>query len=293
MLLLQATISELIKAGKYEELVSTLITYVISFGYKLLIALALFFLGKWIINRLISLISKLMNRSSYDASLQSFLKSLTKSLLYVTLIILIINIVGTQTVSLAALIASAGLAIGLALKDNLANFAGGVMLLAHRPFKAGDFINAQDKEGFVQSVGILYTVLRTFDNKLVYIPNGPLSTGNITNYSTEPKRRVDLTVGVEYGSDVSTVKKILSDVATSNNLILKDPAPFIRMSKMNDSSVDYAFRVWTKGENYWDVYFYLTETVYEALNKNGIGIPFPQMTVHFPDKSDKKETTAE
>lgn len=287
MFLLQATISQLIKGGKFEELVSTLITYAISLGYKLLIALIIFFIGRWIIKRILYLITKLMEKRNFELSLRSFLRSLISTILFFTLIIIIINVVGTQTVSLAALIASAGLAIGLAVKDNLANFAGGVMLLANRPFKAGDFIEAQDKEGFVQSIGILYTVLRTFDNKLIYIPNGPLSTGNITNYTSEPKRRVDITVGVEYGSDVQTVKKILADVAAANELILKDPAPFARLDKMNDSSVDYAFRVWTKVDNYWDVYFYLNEAVYEALNQNGIGIPFPQMTVHFLDKEEK------
>lgn len=282
MLLLHTTISQLIKDGNYEGLLNRLITLAISFGYRLVLAIVMFVVGRWIIRRILSFSSNLMAKRNVELSLRTFLRSLFSVFLYVSLIVIIINIVGAQTVSLATLIASAGLAIGLAVKDNLANFAGGVMLLANRPFKAGDFIEVKDKEGYVQSIGILYTVLRTFDNKLIYIPNGPLSTGNITNYTAQPRRRVDIKVGVDYGTDVKTVQKVLLDVAAANDKILQDPAPTARMSKMNDSSVDYSLKAWAKVEDYWDVYFYLNESVYEALNKHGIGIPFPQMTVHFP-----------
>ena len=188
--------------------------------------------------------------------------------------------VGTKPVSLIALIGSIGLAVGLAVKDNLANFAGGVMLLFNKPFRGGDYIEAQNVAGTVQSVGILYTTLTTFDNKTVHIPNGPLSTGNIVNYSTQATRRVDLTVNVDYGSDVELVKRLLLDIAEKHPQVLKDPEPLSRMVKMNDSSIDFVLRVWTLAGDYWPVTFDLNEQTYEALVSHGLNIPFPQMTIH-------------
>ncbi|HPD85698.1 MAG TPA: mechanosensitive ion channel family protein, partial [Proteiniphilum sp.] len=175
---------------------------------------------------------------------------------------------------------SIGLALGLAVKDNLANFAGGVMLLFNKPFRGGDYIEAQGMAGTVQSVGILYTTLTTFDNKTVHIPNGPLSTGNITNYSTQATRRVDLTVNVDYGSDVELVKRLLLDIAEKHPQVLNDPEPTARMVKMNDSSIDFTLKVWAKGSDFWPVTFDLNEQAYEALVAHGLNIPFPQMTVH-------------
>jgi len=201
----------------------------------------------------------------------------------------IFNIVGTKAVSLAALIGSVGLAIGLAVKDNLANFAGGVMLLFNKPFKGGDYIEAQNLEGKVQSVGILYTTLITFDNKTIHIPNGPLSTGNIVNYTAQATRRVDVSVNVEYGSDVELVKSLLLEIADRHPLILKDPAPFSRMVKMNDSSIDFVLRVWTSTDDFWTVTYDLNEQIYETLNANGLNIPFPQMTIHMANDSLKSE----
>jgi len=208
---------------------------------------------------------------------------------FTILIIVIFNIVGTKAVSLAALIGSVGLAIGLAVKDNLANFAGGVMLLFNKPFKGGDYIEAQNLEGKVQSVGILYTTLVTFDNKTIHIPNGPLSTGNIVNYTAQATRRVDVSVNVEYGSDVELVKSLLLEIADRHPLILKDPAPFSRMVKMNDSSIDFVLRVWTATDDFWTVTYDLNEQIYETLNANGLNIPFPQMTIHMANDSLKSE----
>ena len=279
-MLLQANISQLLKEGRFEELFSTLTTYAISFGYKLLIALVIYFVGRWIIKRIILINQKIMNKRNLDPSLRSFLDSFISVFLTIMLIILIINVVGPQTVSLAALIASAGLAIGLAVKDNLANFAGGVMLLFNKPFKAGDYIQVQGLEGTVRSIGILYTVLNTVDNKTIYIPNGPLSTGNIVNFTTQGTRRLDITVNVEYGTDVQTVKTLLLEIASHYTNILPEPAPFARMISMSDSSIDFSLRVWTKVEDYWELNFNLQEKIYEELNKRGLNIPFPQLTVH-------------
>ncbi|MBK5195130.1 MAG: mechanosensitive ion channel family protein, partial [Proteiniphilum sp.] len=244
---------------------------------------------KWIIHRLAKLSNRVIERRVEDIALRSFLMNIFNIMLFAVLIILIINIVGTKTVSIAALIGSIGLAVGLAVKDNLANFAGGVMLLFNKPFRGGDYIEAQSVAGTVQSIGILYTTITTFDNKTIHIPNGPLSTGNITNYSTQATRRVDLTVNVDYGSDVELVKKLLLDIAEKHPQVLDEPAPFSRMVKMNDSSIDFVLRVWTLAGDFWPVTFDLNEQTYEALNAHGLNIPFPQMTLHMAKESLESE----
>lgn len=274
------TTAELIKNGQFEELLDQFLTGSIDILGKLLIALLIFFLGRWLIKQIDKVVKRMLNRKIDDIALRSFLMNILNIALFATLIILIINIVGPKTVSLAALIGSVGLALGLAVKDNLANFAGGVMLLFNKPFRGGDYIETQGVAGTVQSVGILYTTLTTFDNKTVHIPNGPLSTGNIINYSTQATRRVDLTVNVEYGSDVEEVKRLLLEIAEKHPQVLKDPAPLSRMVKMNDSSIDFVLRVWTLSGDFWPVTFDLNEQVYNALNANGLNIPFPQMTIH-------------
>ena len=275
-----ATTAELIKSGRFEELFDHFLTGSIDFFGKLLIALLIFYVGKWIIHRLMKLSKRIFDRRIDDSALRSFLMTILNITLFAVLVILIINIVGSKTVSVAALIGSVGLALGLAVKDNLANFAGGVMLLFNKPFKGGDYIEAQSVAGTVQSVGILYTTLITFDNKTIHIPNGPLSTGNIVNYSTQTTRRVDITVNVKYGSDVEMVKRLLLEIADRHPLILKDPAPLSQMAKMNDSSIDFVLRVWTARDDFWQVTYDLNEQTYEALNTQGLNIPFPQMTVH-------------
>ena len=275
-----ATTAELIKTGQLDELLDQFITGSIDFIGKVLIALLIFFIGRWIIKQIDKVFKRTLNKRIDDIALRSFLMTLFNFALFATLIILIINIVGSRTVSLVALIGSIGLALGLAVKDNLANFAGGVMLLFNKPFKGGNYIEAQGVAGTVQSVGILYTTITTFDNKTIHIPNGPLSTGNIINYSTQPTRRVDLTVKVDYGSDVELVKQLLIDLAEKHPQVLKDPAPLSRMVKMNDSSIDFVLRVWTLSSDFWPVTFDLNEQAYDVLVKNGLNIPFPQMTVH-------------
>lgn len=276
----QSSTAELIKAGRFNELADQFLTGSIDFLGKLLVALLIFYVGKWFIKRIAGLLGKVFDKRIEDRALRSFLTNLLNITLFATLIILIINIVGTKTVSIAALIGSVGLAVGLAVKDNLANFAGGVMLLFNKPFRGGDYIEAQNAAGTVQSVGILYTTLTTFDNKTVHIPNGPLSTGNIVNYSTQATRRVDLTINVDYGSDVELVKRLLLDIAEKHPQVLQDPAPLSRMVKMNDSSIDFVLRVWTLTADFWTVTYDMNEQAYESLIEHGLNIPFPQMTVH-------------
>ncbi|WP_298649553.1 mechanosensitive ion channel domain-containing protein [uncultured Proteiniphilum sp.] len=284
-----ASAAELIKAGRFEELFDQFLTGSIDFLGKLLIALLIFYVGKWIIRRVAGFFNRVFEKRIDDTALRSFLLNILNISLFIVLIILIINTVGIKTVSIAALIGSVGLAVGLAVKDNLANFAGGVMLLFNKPFKGGDYIEAQNVAGTVQSVGILYTTLTTFDNKTVHIPNGPLSTGNIVNYSTQPTRRVDMTVNVDYGSNVEQVKQLLLDIAENHPGVLKNPTPFSRMAKMNDSSIDFVLRVWTSSDNYWPVTFDLNEQIYEALNAHGLNIPFPQMTIHLAKADNEQE----
>ncbi|MDO5664324.1 MAG: mechanosensitive ion channel [Bacteroidia bacterium] len=279
--------AEMVKAGRFEDLVHLLITWGIDFFGKLLTALILFFIGKWIIGKIRKLADKIMSKRHMEVALKGFLKNVLDFFLYLLLIILIINIVGAQTISIAALIGSAGLAIGLAVKDNLANFAGGVMLLFNKPFKGGDYIEAQNLAGTVQSIGILYTTLITSDNKTIYIPNGPLSTGNIINYSTQASRRIDITVNLEYGTETAMVNKMLIDIAHAHPLVLKSPEPFARMTKMNEHSIDFTLRVWTNCNDFWPVTHDLNEEIYKQVNEKGLVIPFQQMTVHLENSTNK------
>lgn len=276
----QSTFAELAKEGNINQILDNALTWSIDLIVNILIALLIFFIGRFLISKVDKLFERVLRKSSWDIVLKGFLRTVIQALLYVVLFMILINAVGVKTVSIAAIIGSVGLAVGLAMKDNLANFAGGVILLFNKPFKGGNYIEAQGVAGTVQSVGILYTTLTTFDNKTVHIPNGPLSTGNIINYSTQPTRRLDLTVNVDYGSDVELVKQLLLDLAEKHPQVLKDPAPLSRMVKMNDSSIDFVLRVWTLSGDYWPVSFDLNEQAYEALVKHGLNIPFPQMTVH-------------
>ncbi len=280
------SMAELIKSGNVEDALDKATTWSIDFVWKLGLAILLFIIGRFIISKINGFAGKLMIKRKVDGTLKGFLHSALLTLLYIVLFINIINIVGTKTISIAALIASAGLAIGLAVKDNLANFAGGVMILFNKPFRGGDFIKVQDMEGTVVSIGILYTMLKTFDNKTIYIPNGPLSTGNIVNYnSPDGIRRSDITVSVDYGSNVEEVKELLLTLANDHPDVLKNPAPFARMTKMNASSIDFSFRFWTKIDDFWRVTYDLNEQIYNTLIEKGLNIPFPQMTVHLADGS--------
>ncbi len=272
--------AEMVQERRFEELGNHFVTWGIDFVSKLAIALVLFFVGRWVIRQVKKVIDKVMFRRKVEPTLREFLRNLINIALYVILIVLIVNVVGTQTVSIAAIIGSAGLAIGLSVKDNLANFAGGVMLLFNKPFRTGDFIEAQDMSGTVQSIGILYTILTTADNKTIYIPNGPLSTGNIINYNTQLTRRADIVVNIDYGADVEMIKSLLLNIAQAHPQVLKTPEPFARMTKMNDSSIDFTLRAWADTEDYWNVTHDLNEEIYKQLTQRGINIPFPQMTVH-------------
>ena len=249
-------------------------------GITLVKALIVFLVGRILINMLNKLVRRILARRQIDPSIRTFASSLVNVVLTILLIVSVVGALGVQTTSFAALLASAGVAIGMALSGNLSNFAGGLVILLFKPYKVGDYIEAQGSGGVVREIQIFHTVLTTPDNKAVYIPNGSLSSGMVTNFSREQTRRVEWVFGVEYGSDFEQVKQCLLRILEADDRILKDPQPFIVLGALADSSVNLTVRVWVKRADYWDVYFQTIETVYTTFNKEGIGFPFPQLTVH-------------
>lgn len=252
----------------------------IFYGPKLLLAFLTLVIGLWVIRIVIRVLDKAMIRAEVEISLQKFLGSLVGMLLKVLLFISVASMVGIATTSFVAILGAAGLAIGLALQGSLANFAGGVLILLFKPFKVGDVIDAQGYVGKVNAIQVFQTILKTPDNKTIIIPNGPLSNGSITNFSTEPTRRVDMTFGIGYDDNVADAKRVLQSLAGADKRILKDPAPQIVLAELGDSSVNFYVRVWCKSEDYWDVYFDTHEKVKLAFDAEGISIPFPQRDVH-------------
>ncbi|MDW7690517.1 mechanosensitive ion channel [Flammeovirgaceae bacterium SG7u.111] len=244
-------------------------------------AIVVLIIGLIIIKSLTGFVKNLMIKRNVDVSLVPFLTSLFNVLLKVMLLISVASMVGIETTSFVAVIGAAGLAIGLALQGSLANFAGGVLILIFKPYKVGQVIEAQGFIGIVNEIQIFVTILKTFDNKTIIIPNGPLANGAITNYSTEEKRRIDMTFGIGYDDDIAKAKQILADLIAADTRILKEPAePFIALSELADSSVNFVVRVWAKGADYWGIYFDMQEKVKLTFDKEGIGIPYPQTDVH-------------
>ncbi|HHX32195.1 MAG TPA: mechanosensitive ion channel [Bacteroidales bacterium] len=277
----QTSFGELIKSGKYDQVLDNALTWSIDFAANIVLALVLFFVGRFIILKISGLSNKILKKSSWDGVLKGFISSIIQTILFVVLFMIIINAVGVKTVSIAALIGTLGLAIGLAMKDNLSNFAGGVLILLSKPFRGGDYIKAQGLEGTVVSIGILHTILRTGDNKTVYIPNGPLSTGNITNNnSLDGTLRTDIVVNVDYGSDVEEVKKELLAIAREHPKVLIQPDPFARMTKINTATLEFTVRVWAEKADLWGVNYDLTEKIYQSLYEKGMISSLQQMTIH-------------
>lgn len=277
----QSTFGELIKTGQFEQVLDNALTWGIDLAANIVLALVLFFVGRYIILKINGFSNKILRKSSWDAVLKGFISSIIQTVLFVVLFMIIIRSVGVKTVSIAALIGTMGLAIGLAMKDNLSNFAGGVLILLSKPFRGGDYIKAQGLEGTVVSIGILHTILRTGDNKTVYIPNGPLSTGNITNNnSLDGTLRTDIIVNVDYGSDVEEVKKELLSIAREHPKVLIQPDPFARMTKINTATLEFTVRVWAEKGDLWGVNNDLTENIYQNLYKRGMISSLQQMTIH-------------
>ncbi|WP_303318639.1 mechanosensitive ion channel domain-containing protein [Flavivirga abyssicola] len=253
----------------------------LEYGLNILGAIVIWVVGSWVIKKLIKGTKKVMLKQNYDESLQKFLLNLLGWILKIVLIIVVLGTVGVETTSFAAILAAAGLAIGMALQGSLGNFAGGVLIMIFKPFKIGDLIEAQGELGVVKEIEIFTTKLTGLSNREIIIPNGSLSNGNIINYTTEGTRRVDLVFGVGYDSDIKKTKDVLMGVLTAHSKVLKDPAPAVTVLELADSSVNFAVRPWCKTEYYWDVYFDITEQVKEALDAAGIEIPYPhQVEIH-------------
>lgn len=245
------------------------------YGIKVLGAIVIWIIGSWIIKKITKATGKVMAKKDYDESLQKFLVNLISWILKILLIVTILAKLGVETTSFAALLAAVGLAIGMALQGSLANFAGGVLLMIFKPIKIGDLIEAQGAIGVVKEIEIFTTKLTGLSNREIIIPNGSLSNGNIINYTTEGTRRVDLIFGVGYDSDIKNTKNVLLEVLTSHPKVLRDPIPTVNVLELADSSINFAVRPWCKSEDYWTVYFEVTEKTKEALDTAGIEIPYP------------------
>ena len=265
-----------------DKALDTLTQYCVTFGKNLLAAIVIYFVGRFIISKLTTLVRTIMQKKQIEPSLYSFVDSFLTICLHFILIIAIVGVLGIETSSFVALFASAGVAIGMALSGTLQNFAGGVMILLFRPFRVGDFIEAQGYSGVVKQIQIFNTILTTVDNQTVIIPNGGLSTGSLKNYSTQPYRRVDIDVEVAYGSKPEVVRKVLLDICSKDSRIMTQDAmkPFIPMTSMGSSAISFQVRIWTESANYWSVKFETTEKIYNRLAEEGIEIPFQQIDVH-------------
>jgi len=266
--------------------------WALGFIKSIIVALLIYFIGKWLIKWTTKLFTKVLEKNHVEPSLYSFLTSIVRVVLWFTLIVIIISVLGIETSSFIALFASAGVAIGMALSGTLQNFAGGVMILLFKPFKVGDYIEAQGYAGTVKEIQIFNTIITTVDNQTIIIPNGGLSTGSMKNYSTEPYRRVDLEYQFAYGTDLDEVKKAISEIQQENPLILQGPvadsnlvaAPWIGLTKLGDSGVVINTRSWCKSSDYWAVFFYMNETVYQQLKARGFMFPFNRMDVTILNK---------
>ncbi|WP_282069361.1 mechanosensitive ion channel family protein [Olleya namhaensis] len=248
---------------------------IIDYAPKLLAAIAIWIIGAFVIKQITKALKKLMLLKNYDESLQKFLLNLLNWVLKIVLIVVVLGTLGVETTSFAAILAAAGLAIGLALQGSLGNFAGGVLIMLFKPFKIGDLIEAQGEVGVVKEIQIFTTKLTGLSNREIIIPNGSLSNGNIINFSTEGTRRVDLVFGVGYDSDIKQTKSVLMQVLKDNPKVLNTPEPTVNVMELADSSVNFAVRPWCKAEDYWAVYFETTEKTKEALDAAGIEIPYP------------------
>ena len=263
-----------------DAFLSRMVDLGVTVGSKILFAVIVLIVGRWLVRRLNKLVNKILTKREVDASLTTFVRSLVSITLNLLLVIVIIGILGIETSSFIALFASAGVAVGMALSGTLQNFAGGVMILLFKPFKVGDFIEAQGQSGTVREIQIFNTILTTADNKVIIIPNGGLSTGLMKNYSKEPTRRVDWEFGIAYGDDYTKAREVLARLLGADSRVLKEPPYFIALTSLGASSVNIVVRAWVNSADYWGVYFDMNEKVYKTFAQENLNIPFPQMDIH-------------
>ena len=280
-----ASMVEHIATTPTNELLGELLEKAISFGLKVAAALIIYIVGIWLIRRIKKVLSRVFERKETDAAIASFVQSITSIVLTLILIITSIGVLGVNTTSFAALLAGGGMAIGMALNGTVQNFAGGIMLLIFKPFKAGDYIEAQGFSGTVSEVNIVSTKLRTVDNRVIIIPNGILSNGTIDNYSQQEMRRVDWTVDVEYGASSEEATRLLMSFLTEDERVLNvekgAPAdPFVTLSTLKDSGIQFTMRAWVKKDDYWDVKFLVINKIYNELPKHDIQFPYPKLDVN-------------
>lgn len=252
----------------------------IAYGTRVVLALLVFIIGKWLAGKICSALARLMEKNNVDQTLVKFLRNILYYLLLVAVLVAVAGQLGINTASFLTIIGAASLAIGLALKDSLANFSAGVMLILFRPFKVGDYIEAAGESGTVDEISIFNTILNTPDNQRKIIPNGAVASSTITNVTAYPTRRMDLVIGVGYDDDLKKTKSILEEIIAGRDDLLKEPAPTIAVAELADSSVNFVVRPWVKTSDYWSVRFQLIEQIKNTLDENGISIPYPQRDVH-------------
>jgi len=270
-----------IKSG---EIFDKIVNMALEWGPKLLGAIIVLIIGLWVAKMITKSIGKILVNRDISPSLVPFIKRFTGILLKVLIVISVMGMIGIEMTSFIAILGAIGLAVGLALSGTLQNFAGGVVILIFRPFNVGDFIEAQGYMGTVKEISIFNTILNTVQNEVIVIPNGPLSSGSLTNFSIEPLRRVDWKFGIAYGDDMENFKKAINDFITEDTRILKEPASFIGLSEFGDSSVNFAVRCWVNAPDYWGVFFDMNEKVYKKFENYNLNIPFPQMDVHIQNQ---------
>jgi small conductance mechanosensitive channel len=266
------------------DITKLLDTYIIPWSINIVLALAIFIIGKMIVNALAKLIRTVLLKSKMDKILVNFIASIVRTLLLLFVVIAALDRLGIDTTSMIALLGAAGLAVGLALQGSLQNFASGVMLIIFRPFKAGDFVEVAGTSGVVETISIFSSILRTGDNREIIIPNGSIYGGTITNYSARDTRRIDMVFGIGYDDDIKKAKQLLEKIVTSDERVLADPKPVIALSELADSSVNFVVRPWVKSADYWAVKWELTEQVKLQFDEQGVSIPYPQMDVHHAPK---------
>ena len=263
-----------------DETIEGIVELAMLYGVQVILALTIFIVGKWVAKKIANIVQRVLAKNNVDPAIQHFVCSLVSWVLIIFVVIASLGQLGIQTASFVAIVGAAGLAVGLALQGSLANFAAGVLILIFRPFKVGDFIEVAGVSGVVQKIQIFTTELHSPDNKKIIVPNGGVISGNITNYSANDTRRVDLVFGVGYGDDINAAKAVLQSVVAAEPKVLQDPAPTIAVVELADSSVNLVCRPWVNTADYWDVYFNITEAAKKALDAQGISIPFPQRDLH-------------
>ena len=264
----------------WANVLQQLMNWALDAGRHILVAAVVYFVGRYAIKFLNFLVNQMLERRKVETSVTTFLKSFVNILLQVLLIISVLGALGVNTTSFAALLASFGVAIGMALSGNLQNFAGGIVILFLKPYKVGDWIETQGTAGTVIAIQIFHTILLTADGKQIYVPNGALSSGSITNYSQTPTRRLDWDVAVEYDEDMDRVRRVAEELMKSDKRILPIPEPTVYLKELADSSVNVLLRAWVNNDDYWAVLFDMNERIYKTFNAEGISFPFPQITVH-------------